>query len=264
MVKVKEDMTGWKMWEHGVPDSRLTVIEQAEDKVCTNGVRKAQWICECNCGSHNRFTVLGECIRSGNTKSCGCMQKEAAAKTGKNMWSKKNKYDLSKEYGIGWTTNTNKEFYFDLEDYDKIKDYCWIEDVGTRGYISLRAKIPNTSKNTIMSWVVIGEKYQDHINRNPLDNRKENLRRADVNENARNHSLFKNNTSGFSEVCWNKKNNNWRVRITVDNKRIEIGSFNSKEEAIAARLAAEKEYYKEFAPQRNLFKEYGIDELEVC
>lgn len=31
MVKVKEDMTGWVMNEHGFPDSRLTVIKQVED-----------------------------------------------------------------------------------------------------------------------------------------------------------------------------------------------------------------------------------------
>ena len=39
---------------------------------------------------------------------------------------KYNRYDLeSQEYGIGWTSNTNEEFWFDKEDYDKIKNYCW-------------------------------------------------------------------------------------------------------------------------------------------
>lgn len=33
MVKVRKDMTGWNMWEHGVLDSKLTVIKQAEDYV---------------------------------------------------------------------------------------------------------------------------------------------------------------------------------------------------------------------------------------
>ena len=47
---------------------------------------------------------------------------------------KYNKYDLSGEYGIGWTSNTNQEFYFDLEDYDKIKDYCWIYNKGIQPY----------------------------------------------------------------------------------------------------------------------------------
>ena len=41
---------------------------------------------------------------------------------------KYNKYDLLGSFGVGWTTNTNKEFWFDLEDYDKIKDYCWAEN----------------------------------------------------------------------------------------------------------------------------------------
>lgn len=36
MVKVKEDMTGWKMWEHGVPDSKLIVIKQAGNSIVTN------------------------------------------------------------------------------------------------------------------------------------------------------------------------------------------------------------------------------------
>ena len=259
MVRVREDMTGWKMWEHGILDSRITIVKQVDDRIYPNGQHKAQWLCECNCEKHNMFISLGESIKNGRTKSCGCLQKEKAAKIGKDMWHKTNKYDLSGEYGIGWTTNTNKEFYFDLEDYDKIKDYCWSEDICTSGYSSVRAKIPNTSKNTIMSWIVTGEKYQDHINRNPLDNRKENLRQATTTENARNCSIPKNNTSGFIGVKWNKINNNWRSEITVDRIRINLGSFKTKHDAIVARLEAEVKYYGDFAPQKHLFEQYKIN-----
>ena len=38
-------------------------------------------------------------------------------------FKKYNTYDLSGEYGIGYTSK-GEEFYFDLDDYDKIKDYC--------------------------------------------------------------------------------------------------------------------------------------------
>ena len=31
MVNTKIDMTGWKMWEHGVERSRWIVLEQVED-----------------------------------------------------------------------------------------------------------------------------------------------------------------------------------------------------------------------------------------
>lgn len=175
---------------------------------------------------------------------------------------KYNKYDLSGEYGVGWTSNTNKEFYFDLEDYDKIKNYCWIEDIGTNGYSSVRARVPGESRRVIMSWIIVGDKWYDHINRNPLDNRKENLRKTTITENNRNCSISKNNTSGIIGVYWNKRNNNWRASITVDRKRIELGSFKNKEDAIVARLNAEKKYFGEFSPQKHLFKQYKINELE--
>ena len=42
MVKVKEDMTGWVMSEHGVSGSRLIVIRQAEDYVSPNGTHYAR------------------------------------------------------------------------------------------------------------------------------------------------------------------------------------------------------------------------------
>ena len=44
------DMTGWKMWEHGVSDSRLIVIERADDHIDPNGKRHIRWLCECVCG----------------------------------------------------------------------------------------------------------------------------------------------------------------------------------------------------------------------
>ena len=59
------DMTGWVMKEHGVPESRLTVIEKSESK---NG--KVYWKCRCECG--NEVIADGTKIRSGHTKSCGC------------------------------------------------------------------------------------------------------------------------------------------------------------------------------------------------
>ena len=61
------DMTGWAMKEHGVPDSRLTVVERAENK--SNG--SARWKCRCECG--NEVIINGSDIRSGKQKSCGCL-----------------------------------------------------------------------------------------------------------------------------------------------------------------------------------------------
>lgn len=71
------DLTGWKMWEHGVPYSRLTVIEKAGQYVSPGGLKEPLWLCECGCSEHTRLTLRGSQIRSGQTKSCGCLKTEA-------------------------------------------------------------------------------------------------------------------------------------------------------------------------------------------
>ena len=53
----------------------LTVIERAEN----TKEGRARWLCQCKCG--NTVVVLGKHLRSGNTKSCGCYQKERATQS---------------------------------------------------------------------------------------------------------------------------------------------------------------------------------------
>ena len=50
-----------------------------------------------------------------------------------------------------------------------------------------------------------------------------------------NRGTFKNNTSGYSGVNWNKKRKKWQVRIQIDNKRIPLGFFNTAKEGAIAR-----------------------------
>lgn len=68
----KIDATGWKMWEHGVPDSRLTVIKEYG----RNKYGECLWECECSCGSGKKVIARIRDLKSGNTKSCGCIVKE--------------------------------------------------------------------------------------------------------------------------------------------------------------------------------------------
>jgi len=53
----------------------LTVIARAEN----DKDNRAQWLCQCKCG--NQVVVRGKSLRQGNTKSCGCYQKERAAQS---------------------------------------------------------------------------------------------------------------------------------------------------------------------------------------
>ena len=265
MVKAKEDMTGWKMWEHGVPDSKIIIIKQADDYISPSGSRKTQWICECSCAKHSQFIAIGQDIKCGKTKSCGCLHDRQASTNGKNN-RKYNKVILNLEdeygqYGIGYCHNTGNKFYFDMDDYTKIQQYCWREHVHTKtGYHACEAQEHMSRKLILMHWIVAG-KYYDHIDRNPLNNRKYNLRPATRTENARNRNKQKNNTSGFIGVYWSKKNTKWAATIVVHKKKIYLGYFSDKTDAIKARLTAELEYFREFAPQAHLFEQYGVKEM---
>lgn len=171
MDKVK-DITGQRF-------SRLTVIKRSSND--KDG--RAMWVCQCDCGTQK--IIRGKDLRQGKIKSCGCYHREFAK--GRPSPNKKyNKYDLSGEYGIGFTSNTNKEFYFDLEDYDKIKEYCWYEHTGY-AYTQIN------EKDTHMVWIIMGDKHYDHINRNRLDNRKCNLRKFEnIAQNMKNKGMYKN------------------------------------------------------------------------
>lgn len=248
MVKVREDMTGWVMSEHGVLDSQLIVIRQTDDRISPQGNHYARWLVQCNCGSEP-FSVDQSHIRNGHTKTCG------------HELKKENVYDLSGEYGIGWTTNTNEPFYFDLDDYDVIKSYRWTEH---RPFKNYRTLVTNTGGKMIKFWWVIVGKHCDHKNHNTFDNRKDNLRVCSQQLNTVNAGLRSDNTSGIIGISQNKPSGKWFGYLNQNGKRVFTSQlFTNKEDAIRERLLAELKYDGEFAPQRHLFKDYGIESQET-
>lgn len=62
--------------EAGNVYGRLTVLSALEEKDVDN---RNLFLCQCECG--NLTKVSGKSLRSGNTKSCGCLQKEKAIET---------------------------------------------------------------------------------------------------------------------------------------------------------------------------------------
>jgi hypothetical protein len=58
----------------------------------------------------------------------------------------------------------------------------------------------------------------DHINRDKSDNRTSNLRLADRAQQQWNTDMRSNNTSGYSNVYWDKVKSNWYGRIMVRGK----------------------------------------------
>jgi hypothetical protein len=86
----------------------------------------------------------------------------------------------------------------------------------------------------------------DHKNRHPSEDRWDNLRLATHSQQMMNRKLHSNNTHGVKGVY--RSGNRWEARISVENKNIQIGSYKTFEEAVAARRTAEIKYHGEFAP----------------
>ncbi len=75
----------------------------------------------------------------------------------------------------------------------------------------------------------------DHINRKPLDNRRENLRLATKQFNAMNRTEMISNTSGFRGVSFSKLRKKWESYITYNRKKINLGRFINFEDAVSAK-----------------------------
>lgn len=166
-----------------------------------------------------------------------------------------NQYDLSGDFGIGYTRK-GEPFWFDLSDYDRIKDICW--HYGANGY--LYGYIPKTRKIVLFHRYIFDKipkkKCVDHIvhPRHPeqkYDNRRSNLRVCSRAQNMHNHAKFSHNTSGVEGVLWDKSINMWRVNIWVNNKKIYLGASKNFDEAVKIRKRGEEKYFGSYAYEAN-------------
>lgn len=94
-------------------------------------------------------------------------------------------------------------------------------------------------------WIILNgwtESEIDHINGVRDDNRAINLRLADRGINRMNQGIPRNNKSGFLGVSWAKHNKKWLASISIKGKKINLGYFDLKSDAIKAREAANIKY----------------------
>lgn len=248
-----EDMTGWNMWEHGVQGSRLTVIKRVDNLITKSGHKQAQWLCKCNCGSNKTVIAITANLKNGNVRSCGCLATETSRKllTGNSYGcknKKRNDYDYSREYGVGYATNNGHEFYFDWEDFDLIRPYTWL--MNKDGYIVANDYSSGKRKHIKMHRLIMDANpgsLIDHKKHERHDNRKEKLRHSDINTNHFNHEVYKNNTSGVTGVNWDADSGKWRARLWAYGKMYHLGRFDNFEDAVKARKEAEEKYFGEFS-----------------
>jgi hypothetical protein len=88
----------------------------------------------------------------------------------------------------------------------------------------------------------------DHIDGGPRNNRIENLRACTNAQNQYNGPRKSNNRSGYKGVAFCKGYRKpWRARIIVEKKVVELGRYETLEEAAAAYAEGAKRYAGEFA-----------------
>jgi hypothetical protein len=194
---------------------QITVIDFSKVKN-----RISYWNCFCSCNPNKIIELDWHRIRDRKFPNCGCSN---------TSWKRNNKYDISGEFGIGYIEDI--KFYFDLDDYDKLKNTSW--HVGTKGYLS--GKINNKSIRMHRFIMNFPEGMcVDHINGNIYDNRKNNLRIVTNQENTMNKiNKIKNTSSqyfGVSKTPYGK----WAACIKFNQKTINLGTFDIEEDAALA------------------------------
>lgn len=214
----------------------LTIVEKTNQR---NNNGCVIYKCLCDCGSYT--FVSSNNLKSGHTKSCGCY----AIKKSFERMKQNSKLYLQKKKPIVSELNKiikndkyieiickDKKIIIDEEDYKKINFCKWF--VNKNGYGC-------NSKGILLHRIIMGAKKQqlvDHINRNTLDNRKNNLRFVNRSQNSQNRKC--------KGISYDKSRKKWQVSITVNKKRYNLGRYEDEEKALEVRRNAEIKYQGEY------------------
>jgi hypothetical protein len=125
----------------------------------------------------------------------------------------------------------------DATDHDRLVAFKWHMDA--RGYV----RRYENSKVVRLHREVLGEApfhgaEPDHINRDPLDNTRANLRWVSHAQNVQNKGVYRNSKSGVRGVWWDASINRWRAQVQHGGRKVWRAYFTDKNEAAVAVEAA--------------------------
>lgn len=233
------DLTGKKF-------GKLTVLGRTEQRKDSAGRTIMYWYCVCDCQKNlpeeerEIIAVRGRNLRDGKTISCGCYRRE---------WNKKeNRYEIDGNI-VRMYDCRDKMFIIDLDDLDKVIQHRWrVDDEGYvhSNFAMIDGKAPVIALHRFVMNCSDKNFDVDHINHNPCDNRKDNLRICTHLQNMHNLKPRKNNKAGVSGIQFDSSSKRYIATIGVNMEKIYLGCYESLEDAIKVRKEAEAKYYKGF------------------
>lgn len=128
----------------------------------------------------------------------------------------------------------------DAADADMLSEWTWRLLNAGRGYAARFQKLDGRTKSFLMHRAIMGVQDEpptvevDHINGDGLDNRRSNLRIVTHAQNMQNRRTGKHSSSGLRGVIRDGFRGKWRAVVVVNRKKINIGRFDSMEEADCA------------------------------
>ena len=187
---------------------------------------------KCMCRCKNYKEVRADHLTTGKVKSCGCLTGTYLSDSG----SKPNEYFFTDTVVKG-IASTGETFLIDVENYDKIKKHRWRVQKANGALCN--------SNGVVMARLIMNapdDMVVDHINHNPLDNRKCNLRLCTQQQNNWNRRV--------KGVHYNKVRNKWIAKININGQEKYLGQYDTEREAIIKRRMAEKLEFGEYACER--------------
>lgn len=196
---------------------KLTVLERVQTS------KKTKWKCKCDCG--NEVVVASDNLRSGHSRSCGCLKLEEVTKHGQ------------------WNTRIYRIYY-------AMKQRCNNPKCAAYGYYGGRGiKVCIEWENdfqTFYNWAM-SHGYADDLSIDRIDvngnYEPSNCRWATATEQSFNKTKGKDNSLGIVGVSRRKDTGKYMAYISKEGKRHRLGDFETLEEAVRAREEAEKKYY---------------------
>lgn len=225
----------------------FTVIEEARLPV-GKSTRRAM-LCRCACGK--RKTVLFASLRTGRSRSCGCWRQEVQAS------------DVARlnpgEVPLYGKRACGRVAAVDVEDFALVMQYRWHVLEHDPAAPGRRAHGPyvvydaypegrgGTRITVYMHQLITGSRFIDHIDGDPLNNRRSNLRPATKSQNGANARKNPGKTSRYKGVFWDRERSGWQAKITVERQQVCLGRFANEEDAALAYDLAAREAFGEFA-----------------